>query len=925
MFTNLVRTKSTTNAQPAQVDAADRTLKKRSTTGRVLKYALMPEFNKSFKSVSFSWHMLVNLVAQLFAMTKLIEPGHPCTKLENAQDYKLFQIIKLARQNVKFDREHLVQTAMFFTVIGFLVAASITVIVAVLQLTVGAAHAQTASTAPDANFIANDLLGGLFNTSGSGNLVGQALGALLRFYSNTVLIFAGVIFIYIVIAAVVETAQSGTPFGKNFNHTWAPIRLIVAIGLLIPLSSGLNSGQYIVLYLAHWGSDVATQGWVQFAGFMNLVNGPAVTGTNTSGTGSTSGTASTSPSTNAAAAAVSPNSLPTTVGQQAMRDINNIFQMELCAAREDSNYASFGLNKGITVGSNTSSTPPTGMSATASGGPSVTAAPLAAAIGNNGPIVYTTINYRASNGVNCGEMTVPHYQNSPLPTDVHDVGYIANSDHNDFLMRERYRLYLAIRPTIQTVLSSYIDQVKNGQYVNLRSLPSTAYNQIIDKDAMLWRTISALSLQKLRQEINADVSKPMGEAGWLSAPLWTFRVAQLNAALETQMNRGLTFNNVPQTGDAQLLAAVQKIGGTAPITIVKPGDTAGQITGVLDNAEANYRGDYWHKLMNRNENPDAWAQTMRDTFIGKALVTDTALGVSKYSSLGIEAATNSITEQLNAFQASMGCADPAQCLSQLQVSGDNPIVTIANLGQRLFSYGINAYMAGGAIAGTSVIPVVGSISGFSNMFFMIGTGLVGAGIFLGFLIPLGPAFRFYAEVLGWIMLVLQLLLAIPIVALHHLSTRGDGFMGDTRTFYVSLMGLVLRPLLIILGLIAGFIAFTIGMKVFSGVFIPMLTTSFNMSDFSVFHLIVVIFIYAFFVFSLANAAFKMVHSVPDEAIEWIGARLKDQGHKGVGEEYGEKAKGGLLGLVGSSTKIGQEASQLGGNLSKGVIGAVIPK
>ncbi|MBL4589836.1 MAG: hypothetical protein JKY11_07160 [Alphaproteobacteria bacterium] len=101
-----------------------------------------------------------------------------------------------------------------------------------------------------------------------------ALHAMFSFYSTGLLIIGILIVIYYAIAITVETAQTGTPFGKRFNSVWAPLRLVVAIGLLVPLGSGLNSAQYIVLYSAKMGSNLATNGWLTF----NNALGAAIAG-----------------------------------------------------------------------------------------------------------------------------------------------------------------------------------------------------------------------------------------------------------------------------------------------------------------------------------------------------------------------------------------------------------------------------------------------------------------------------------------------------------------------------------------------------------------------------------------------------------------------------------------------------------------------
>ena len=92
----------------------------------------------------------------------------------------------------------------------------------------------------------------------------DGLHQLFAVYSNGLLVIAVGITSYFIVTILAETAQSGTPFGRRFNKTWAPIRIVMAFGLLIPLSVGLNSSQYLVLYAAKYGSAFASNGWNYF-------------------------------------------------------------------------------------------------------------------------------------------------------------------------------------------------------------------------------------------------------------------------------------------------------------------------------------------------------------------------------------------------------------------------------------------------------------------------------------------------------------------------------------------------------------------------------------------------------------------------------------------------------------------------------------
>lgn len=91
-----------------------------------------------------------------------------------------------------------------------------------------------------------------------------ALRKMMRFFSEAMLIIASIKLLYELIQMTAESAHTGKPGGEA-NKLWAPIRLVIAIGLLVPLASGMNSGQYIVMTIAKLGSGLASQTWKVFA------------------------------------------------------------------------------------------------------------------------------------------------------------------------------------------------------------------------------------------------------------------------------------------------------------------------------------------------------------------------------------------------------------------------------------------------------------------------------------------------------------------------------------------------------------------------------------------------------------------------------------------------------------------------------------
>jgi len=86
----------------------------------------------------------------------------------------------------------------------------------------------------------------------------------LGVYSYSMLIIGAIVLFYHLTAMVVETAHHGVVMGRRANQVWAPIRLVIAVGLMVPYNTGLNSGQYIILEVAAWGSNLASNIWAVF-------------------------------------------------------------------------------------------------------------------------------------------------------------------------------------------------------------------------------------------------------------------------------------------------------------------------------------------------------------------------------------------------------------------------------------------------------------------------------------------------------------------------------------------------------------------------------------------------------------------------------------------------------------------------------------
>lgn len=259
----------------------------------VLIYATMPRIIPRARKLLFSgFGYLSFLIASVYAMVRLLPADHPYLNPKNMGRFGVRHVIMEASRNLRFSKNNIDQIFIFFAILVGIVLLLVQFILLVYSLLNGQAHAfswfDTADPGVDIAYTLLDRVFGVpgifcssftavctdYSADANGPLVAgapviplpfhTALHGLFRFYSTGLLLIAVLIFLYFVVVVLLETAVSGTPFGRRFQNVWVPIRLVVALGLLVPIGFGLNSGQYITLYAAKYGSSFATNGWEEF-------------------------------------------------------------------------------------------------------------------------------------------------------------------------------------------------------------------------------------------------------------------------------------------------------------------------------------------------------------------------------------------------------------------------------------------------------------------------------------------------------------------------------------------------------------------------------------------------------------------------------------------------------------------------------------
>jgi hypothetical protein len=86
-------------------------------------------------------------------------------------------------------------------------------------------------------------------------------------------------------------------------------------------------------------------------------------------------------------------------------------------------------------------------------------------------------------------------------------------------------------------------------------------------------------------------------------------------------------------------------------------------------------------------------------------------------------------------------------------------------------------------------------------------GLLIPGLTIAFVLPMIPWVMWMAGVMGWLILVCEAVIAVPLWMLAHMSMQGEGLHGRANEGYGLLFNVMFRPTLMVFGLFLGYFVF----------------------------------------------------------------------------------------------------------------------
>lgn len=200
--------------------------------------------------------------------------------------------------------------------------------------------------------------------------------------------------------------------------------------------------------------------------------------------------------------------------------------------------------------------------------------------------------------------------------------------------------------------------------------------------------------------------------------------------------------------------------------------------------------------------------------------------------------------------------------------------------------------AGGAVGGVlqkiTGIDMIPLLTYISLIVIPLSLALLGFATAISVYFPLLPFFIFFGTAIGWLLLVAESIIAAPLVSVMKLAPGGDDLMGSSRPAYMLMLGLLLRPPLIVLGFICSLISVEYVLRLFNAVFFPVFFASMGESMIGLVTMIAAVAIYFGVMNTILHKIFGLTHIVPDQILRWIGGGGDNLG--GTARELGESAR-----------------------------------
>lgn len=237
-----------------------------------------------------------------------------------------------------------------------------------------------------------------------------------------------------------------------------------------------------------------------------------------------------------------------------------------------------------------------------------------------------------------------------------------------------------------------------------------------------------------------------------------------------------------------------------------------------------------------------------------------------------------------------------------QSSAYNPIVILMHEGNNLligvvtiWTYAITISVGLALFAGicNSTSPAglafKVAMSWIKSIMMLVTSAMLIPGAILAYYLPMYPFAVFTFASIGWFAMVIEGMAAAPLVCFGMTHPEGHDFLGKGEQALMLILGIFLRPTLLVMGLIAFMLVSFVAFELFLAGFGPLLnsfrrTQSGALNDdlLILISITMMLVIFGFMVMEVVEQSAKIIYQLPNNIMRWIGAPQ-------MGEEYGQMA------------------------------------
>ena len=718
----------------------------------------------------------------------------------------------------------------------------------------------------------------------------QIIGTMLGSFNAAVLVMASVILSYALFISILNTAHQGEFLGQKYSSIWVPLRMVAGVSFLLPKASGYSFIQILVMWVVVQGVGAADKVWDTALDYMNR-NGTVVE--------------------------------PLRSLAKGDKTADNTFLVAKTAEMLKSEVCMYTLynglvskykvaDSGVSVPYFSSTLRVTGKSASgASTGKVIDySKDVGGVIDFPGPLEGSFKKYE---GV-CGSVSWGFINNKP---DADQVANPANLTANDSASIGIQSMVLQLGPLAQNIANQLAPpDATTPPIVTLDpNSPLFVANALV-YNASDYFAIVKPALRELAAQANhnlKDFIKDAKETGWLLAGSYYYNMVKLNQSLNQINDLSVVKDQI--TADFKPKYTDSAFQDIDPVILANlqravPASSAGVIDAYAkaEKDRANAQGDQHNQLF-----PNT----------GGGTGVDSGNWLHKFLALIFE----SLQDFRDKLQAALN-------------SGQDPILTLAGIGNNLIAWvegvwvGLFALLAGlgavnialafasgfwtPAVAITTmevILAVLGLFLPLLTFWMMINLSL---GATLAYYVPLIPFILFLFGTVTWLAVVLESIIAAPLVALGITHPEGHDLLGKAEQAVMLLTSVFLRPVLMIFGFIFGISLSFVALSLLNqGLAIALRFMADFSGDFlQVVSMTTLFIIYTGLVLALINRSFSMIYEVPNKVLRWVGGHPENTPEEGMLNQIRGNVDQGMreLGQVGTNSvqaiqKSGQDIVQ----------------